>query len=495
MLGRRVYSFSRSGGLVKQPILRWFAGNLARRLHSSGKVKSRYNDSDKKEEKEKEKERYIPRGRKWAIFAGGSVVLGAAAYELDEQYGNVGLRSVRALYVLLWVALQYKNSSSYDSIHDLHDVAAEKLLNMIETNKGLFIKIGQAIANQGTLFPIEYQRRFNRLYDNAPVDDWRDVDRVLKQNLGEGYELEMFEHIDHVPMASASIAQVHKAVLKDTGAEVALKVQHYYIQHQMDVDLLVYRFMTKVYEKVFDIPMSFFSKYIAEQIAKETDFVNEKRNSDRLESFLNMDMDRSVPVPETHPQTVLMVPNLLLGLILKLIHMLLHLPSLLFTPLLVLDVRVPHIYSATKQVIISEFIDGVSLLDKEELIQQGYDLSLIMNQYLSTLGKQIFQYGFVHSDPHPGNLIARFTKLGKQELILLDHGLYIELSDTFREQYQRLFVNVFQFDRKGIKEIANNWGIKGVEVFATLVQLKPVKNTNEIGERRCTPIASRFPRR
>lgn len=378
-------------------------------------------------------------------LAVGGTLTGLGVYGLDQYYDRVISRSFRAARALLWVAYQYSsNASSYSSMHDLHDVAAEELLQMIEANKGLYIKLGQAIANQGTLFPIEYQRRFNRLYDNAPLDKWLDIDRLLKKNFGPDYETEMFHLIEHTPIASASIAQVHRAVLKVRNesdgtvenVDVAVKVQHPYVENQINVDLLVYRLMTKVYEKVFDIPMSFFSSYVSLQLVKETDFVNEQRNTEKLEFLLETDTSKSKYLQR---------------------------------------IRVPKVYTSTKQVLIGEWIDGVPLSDKDKLIDQGFDLSLLMTQYLQSLAKQIFEYGFVHSDPHPGNLIARFNAKNEQELVILDHGLYVDLPMKFRSEYSHLFESIFQFNRSGIKKIADSWGIGNVEVFATLVQLRPVK--------------------
>lgn len=383
--------------------------------------------------------------RQLGKFVLGGILTGLGVYAVDVINDKVISRSFRATRALLWVAYQYSyNFSSYSSVHDLHDVAAEELLNMIEMNKGLYIKLGQAIANQGTLFPIEYQRRFNRLYDNAPIDNWHDIDKLLKRNLGPDYETQVFELIEHTPIASASIAQVHRAVLKVRNdsdgsldrVNVAVKVQHPYVENQINVDLLVYRLITKVYERIFDIPMAFFSKYVSQQLEKETDFVNEQRNTEKLQYLLENDTSKS---------------KYLKG------------------------VKVPRVYLSTRQILIGEWIDGVSLSDKERLIEEGYDLSLLMKQYLQSLAKQIFDYGFIHSDPHPGNMIARFNSRNQQELVILDHGLYIDLPTKFRSEYSHLFESIFQFNRNGIKDIADRWGVGNVEVFATLVQLRPIK--------------------
>ena len=255
------------------------------------------------------------------------------------------------------------------------------------------------------------------MYDQAPVQDWKQVDTVLKKNLGDDYESTVFEMINHEPIASASIAQVHYAKLKN-GEEVAVKVQHNYISRQLPVDLWVYRFISRVYEKVFDIPLSMFTKYISEKITEETNFKHEMYNSEKLQAFVHADptIDDSVYIPKNFPE---------------------------FT---------------TEQVLTAEWIDGVPLTHKEVLLAKKFDLSEIMRKYIKLFGAQIFKYGFIHSDPHPGNLLVRFDSKGKQQLVLLDHGLYIELNDSFRIEYCNLWRYLFLLDTPGIEEIGKKWG-------------------------------------
>ncbi|KAI5949115.1 hypothetical protein KGF57_004945 [Candida theae] len=367
-------------------------------------------------------------------------VSGGAIYIIDKEYNSsLATRTARALYVLLWVAYEYgSNSNRYRDLNDLHEIASEKLLSMMTTNKGLYIKLGQAIANQGTLFPKAYQDKFPKLYDDAPTDAWEQVDAVLKLNLGSNYEAEYFDWIDKDPIGSASIAQVHKAKLKSNfgGREVALKVQHHYISRQVVVDLWVYNFISRVYEKVFDIPLTMFSKFISQQLQNETNFIHEMENAQKLQHLINDDSElknMNLKIPKNYPELT------------------------------------------TKQVLPAEWIDGVALTKKDELLHQNFNLTLMMQQYIQLFGRQIFRYGFVHSDPHPGNLIARYNERGQQELVLLDHGLYTTLPEKFRLQYGKLWKDLFLLNTSGVQEIALDWGISSPDIFATLVQLRPVK--------------------
>lgn len=364
-----------------------------------------------------------------------SAAIGGTLYAIDSYKGSIISRSTRALYVFLSIAYEYSlGLDKYPDVSVLHQKAADLLLDVLMKNKGIYIKYGQAIANQGSIFPVAFQRGFIKLYDDAAVDDWANVDAVLRSNLGPNYETEVFTSIDHTPVASASIAQVHKAILRSTGEPVAVKVQHDYIEKQIGADLWVYRFSSKVYEKVFSMPFSFFTQYVSDQLIKETDFVNELENAEKLRQFIANDGDTkrmNIYIPKNYRQ---------------------------FT---------------TKQVLVSEWIDGVSLTQKDRLLDKNFDLRVIMNQYLTIFGKQLFDYGFIHSDPHPGNLLVRFTGR-KQQLVILDHGLYVQLPEKFKFEYAELWKCLFSFDRAGVRKIGESWGIQGTDLFATMVQLRPM---------------------
>lgn len=373
-------------------------------------------------------------------------LIGAGVYTVDEiWYLSLLQRSIRAVYGFLKIAYYYGyGKNSFDSTESLHQYAADELLKILMKNKGIYIKLGQAIANQGSVFPIAFQRNFVKLYDDAANDEWESIDKMLKKNLGEDYEGEVFEYIDHKPFASASIAQVHQARLKNGGDDVAVKVQHDYIDKQIVVDLAVYRLISKIYEAAFGIPFTFFTRYISDQLMKETDFEHELQNAEGLRALIDSDGGlRNIYIPKNYQEL------------------------------------------STKQVLISEWINGVSLTDKQKLIDQGFSLGAIMNQYLKLFGKQIFEYGFVHSDPHPGNLLVRYVN-GKQQLVILDHGLYIKLPEKFKIEYAQLWRYLFELNRNGIKEVGTKWGINSIDLFATLIQLKPTTSPdfNKMNDRR-----------
>merc|ERR1712000_118193 len=86
---------------------------------------------------------------------------------------------------------------------------------------------------------------------------------------------------------------------------------------------------------------------------------------------------------------------------------------------------------------------------------------------------QIFKWGVVRCDPHPGNIFIRRLPNGKAELVLIDHGLYVYLKDDFRHQYGVFWKALMTFDNKTIKDVTGKWGVKSSDLFASATLLRP----------------------
>ena len=135
------------------------------------------------------------------------------------------------------------------SVQDVHVRNAERLFDLLRANGGLYLKMGQAIAMQSAVLPLEFQKMFSRMFDDAPQDEWRDVEGVIKEDFGKGVE-EVFDVsftgqegkgiMERSARASASVAQVHWARLPD-GREVAVKIQKREIAKQISWDLWAFK--------------------------------------------------------------------------------------------------------------------------------------------------------------------------------------------------------------------------------------------------------------
>jgi len=153
------------------------------------------------------------------------------------------------------VAIDYKlnfrpNPIFGGDVASLHRRNAEKLFNLLHQNGGLYLKIGQAIAMQSAVLPPEFQKMFARMFDDAPQNDWKDVEKVIREDFGGRSPEEVFGVsfsnepgkgvMEKRARASASVAQVHWARLAD-GREVAIKVQKREIAQQVGWDLWAFK--------------------------------------------------------------------------------------------------------------------------------------------------------------------------------------------------------------------------------------------------------------
>ncbi|KAI9675082.1 MAG: hypothetical protein M1817_001490 [Caeruleum heppii] len=423
-------------------------------------------------------------------------------YIADRQfYASSLTRSFRTFGLGIIVALDYKinfrpNPPFAESIQAVHTRNAEKLFDLLRTNGGLYLKIGQAIAMQSAILPPEFQKMFARMFDDAPQNSWEDVEKVIREDFGGRGPEEIFGVafdgdvtkgvMERKARASASVAQVHWARLKD-GREVAIKIQKREIEQQVGWDLWAFKVMTYVYTSLFDLPLYSLVPYISERLLLETDFVNEANNSERMAELVANE------------------------------------------PRLRGRVYIPRVYReiSSRRVMTAEWVEGVRLFDKEALTRPwrggsgkgspgaggvplappspaeishalrtqpldaplkpsrsawkgraetgglGVPLKSVMTTMVDLFSAQMFLWGFVHCDPHPGNIFIRRLPSGAPELVLIDHGLYIQLRPDFRHQYASFWKSLLAFDNTTLKSIVSTWGITNPDIFASATLMRP----------------------
>ena len=441
------------------------------------------------------------RTRRWArrliyLTLGTGVV-----YGLDRQYYASALtRSARTFGLGLVVALDYKinfraHPLMYDSIADLHNKNAERLFNLLRANGGLYLKIGQAIAMQSAVLPPEFQKMFARMFDDAPQNSWDEVTQVIREDFGKSPE-EVFGVsftgdpdaglMERKARASASVAQVHWARLRD-GREVAIKIQKKEIAQQVGWDLWAFKVVARIYTYWFDLPLYSLVPYITERLQLETDFQNEAQNAERMAALV---------AKEPRLRDRVYIP------------------------------QVDHALTS-KRVMTAEWIEGIRLWDKAaitgrweggwrqgspgcqgspfdppnvETVQKtldqhpldehlkpsrdwwrgpthtgglGLSLKEVMTTMVDLFSAQMFLWGWVHCDPHPGNIFIRRLPSGKPELVLIDHGLYIHMKPDFRHQYSLFWKSLMTFDNATLGKIVESWGINNADIFASATLMKP----------------------
>ena len=441
--------------------------------------------------------------RKWPRRLIYLTVIGGVAYASDRQFNASSLtRSLRTFYTGLVIGLDYKiNFRAHppfaNSLEDVHRRSASRIFNLLRENGGLYLKIGQAIAMQSAILPPEFQKMFSRMFDDAPQNSWKDVEKVVREDFGGRSVEEVFGVsfsgqegkgvMERTARASASVAQVHWARLPD-GREVAIKIQKREIARQVGWDLWAFQVVSRVYSWWFDLPIYTLVPYISERLMLETDFENEAANSEELRGYVQGE-------------------KRLRG-----------------------RVYIPTVYRelSSKRVMTAEWIEGVRLWDKDALTSPWYGgygkgspgaggtpltdapspstltntptnnpdseqlkpsrnawrgplqkggLGLSLQQVMQTMvdlfSAQMFLFGLVHCDPHPGNIFIRRLPSGKPELVLIDHGLYIRMSPQFRTQYSRFWKALISFDNDTITEVVNSWGVSNPDIFASATLLRP----------------------
>lgn len=242
-----------------------------------------------------------------------------------------------------------------------------------------YIKLGQFIASTPSLFPKDYVLAFADLLDNTTPIAFDSIKQVLDSELAHQGGVRAFASIDPVPLASASIAQVHKAVLP-TGEPVAIKIQKPNVATVIHTDLSVLHAAFWALEKIHPTFKMVNLAPIVDEIKKrmllETDFVAEQTHLNNFGQFLR----------SNHIQ----------------------------------DIVAPSVYAnlSSKKVLTMTYFDGISLVD-EQAIARLTDPKAVMNKILQTWFLSLTQTGEFHADLHAGNLML----LKNGTIGFLDFGL------------------------------------------------------------------------
>lgn len=192
--------------------------------------------------------------------------------------------------------------------------------------------------------------------------------------------LELFKSFDTQPLGTASLAQVHKATLHD-GSIIAVKVQHPYVQGNAKVDLKTMEYLVKIMSWVFpEFKFQWLVDETKKNIPQELDFEQEGHNAEKIGKMFE------------HIKW-------------------LHVPKIRW------DLTTPRVLTM-------EFIEGGQVNDLNYIKEHNINAFEVSDKLGKLYAQMIFINGFVHSDPHPGNIFVRKSECGDCDIILLDHGLY-----------------------------------------------------------------------
>lgn len=305
------------------------------------------------------------------------------ARRIGTTFGRVylGIRAHRLL------ARRFPRKDEAQRWSELHETCANSIYSTAIELRGMILKGCQFLGTRADILPREYVDVLSRLQDRVPPHSFDVVRRTVEHELGCELD-DVFPSFSRAPVASASLAQVHDARLRD-GRRVAVKVQYPEIEKLVKGDLANLETLfrsVRWLEPDFDLmPLI---EELGDLVPRELNFLAEATNAETIGEFF-----------EGHD-----------------------------------EIGVPRIHweHTTRRVLTMEYIDGIKITDLDGLQAAAVDVRWASRTLAIAYCEQILRHGFFNADPHPGNILIEPRADGPPRLVLLDFGLAKELPPHFR---------------------------------------------------------------
>ncbi len=288
---------------------------------------------------------------------------------------------------------------------ECHLRSANRLLQALRTNSGIYVKLGQHVAAV-QLLPKEWTSTMTPLQDQCFPTPLEEIDAMLIADMGLGLD-GLFTHFEPRPIGVASLAQVHRAIDRHTGRTVAVKVQHADLQEFAQVDMATVNLAIALVNYVFpDFEFGWLGEEMNEMIPLEMDFRHEASNSARCRAdFLPLQGKTSLYLPE--------------------------------------------VFWADRRCMVMEYIDGARVDDLKYLKDLDIDRNQVSRELARIFSQMVYLNGWFHADPHHGNLLIR--RKAKQshspynfDVCLLDHGQYFDVPGDLRLNYAHFWLSLIK---------------------------------------------------
>lgn len=293
------------------------------------------------------------------------------------------------------------------------DESPEERLREALTELGpLFIKLGQVLSTRPDVVGVKMSAELQRLQDDIPSEPVEKIRQTIEDSLGESLE-SLFQNFENEPIASASIAQVHKATLR-YGQQVVVKVQHSNIEKQVQTDLAILMDLADLLEQYVTESRSYRPRAMAEEfrrtLLRELDFRREMHHMQAFRS--NFSDNENICIPKAYPD-----------------------------------------YCSTR-VLTMEYLEGIKATNLEALEEGNYDLRYTAEQGATAFLDMIFEDGLFHGDPHPGN----FKIMESGCIALLDFGKVGRVDEDLERDLEDILIGITRRDTRRIIHALNRMG-------------------------------------
>jgi len=317
--------------------------------------------------------------------------------EMIKEKESKNLSGKQRLFNILSILKKHDVFSGIDPI---------KLREILEDLGPTYIKIGQILSNRPDMLPQEYIDSLSELRSNVNPMSYQEILEILREEY-DNKLFQLFLSIDRNPLGSASIAQVHKAILKD-GSEVVIKVQRRNIKETMVADIRVLKKALRLLhvQSLFKNIISF-DDVLDELLATTLEEMNFLVEASHIDEFYTVNKELKY-------------------------------------------IKEPKVYKnlTTEKVLVMEYIDGININESKALIDSGYDLEEIGHKLADNYIYQAIDIGYFHAEPHPNNIIISNGKIG-----YIDFGMMGRLNARNKELLKRCIIAIFN---NNIKEVEHN---------------------------------------
>ncbi len=287
---------------------------------------------------------------------------------------------------------------------------AQRLKRLLLALRGIFIKAGQLISILSNFLPDYFRKELEELQDKIPARPVSEIYQRIRQELGQDPGV-LFAAFDPQPIASASLAQVHRATLHD-GRQVAVKVQYLDIEANTRRDLQTIRQLLSFYGFFLRIKgLGFLHSQFSQMIHEELDFRLEAQYIETIAA--NFSGNQQVLFPQV-------------------VHEL-----------------------SSERVLTTEFMPGVKISDLEKLAEQNIDRQALAERVVTAYCQMIFSDGIYHADPHPGNILVQ----PDGNIVFVDFGAVAKLSEEVKKGILQFFEGVLKRDNEMIYAAFQQMGL------------------------------------